>query len=142
MSVFVTSFFVRFANPAWGRVLYKLCLSNWIIEAISLAYSKGQGLPSGVPAHSTRGVVASWALFRDLTIVDICAAASWGSKHTFMRLYCFITWLIVFFWLGPEVGVRQCAGCSFIRVTTIPCGFEPWAAMAAHEYTVSRFLCV
>jgi hypothetical protein len=27
---------------------------------------------------------------------------------------------------------------SIIRVTTVSCGFEPWAPVAAHKYTVSR----
>ena len=30
--------------------------------------------------------------------------------------------------------------CAFIRVTTVPCGFVPWAAVAVCGYSVSRLL--
>ena len=80
---------ICFANPARGRVLSMQRFSHWIVEAFSLAYSSmGQGSPSGVHVHSTRSLVASWALFKELTIGDICAAVSWASPHTFVRFYC------------------------------------------------------
>lgn len=80
--------FVCFANPAKGRALSKQRLSHWIVEAISQAYSsRGLPLPQGVRAHSTRGMAASWALFKGASVSDICAAASWSSPHTFVRFY-------------------------------------------------------
>ena len=80
--------FVCFANPARGKALSKQRLSHWIVEAISLAYSsRGLPLPQGVRAHSTRGMATSWALFRGVSVTDICAAASWSSPHTFVRFY-------------------------------------------------------
>lgn len=80
--------FVCFANPAKGKALSKQRLSHWIVEAISLAYdSKGLPLPHGVRAHSTRGMATSWALFKGVSVSDICAAASWSSPHTFVRFY-------------------------------------------------------
>jgi hypothetical protein len=72
-------------------------------------------------------------LFRGMTIGDICAAACWGSPNT---LYLLLVWLIVFLWLGPEVGVRHRAGCAFVRVTTVPCMFEPWAAAVCKVYII------
>ena len=80
--------FVCFANPARGKALSRLRLSHWIVEAVSLAYnSKGLPLPQGVRAHSTRGMAASWALFKGVSVSDICAAASWSSPNTFVRFY-------------------------------------------------------
>ena len=79
--------------------------------------AKGQGLPSGVRAYSTSGVVASWALFREMTIGDICAAASWGSPTYLgevLSLGCNCCQCVLM--MGPGVGVRQHAGFAFIRV--------------------------
>ena len=41
----------------------------------------------GLQAHSTRGMAASWALFRGVSIQAICDAASWASPMTFVRFY-------------------------------------------------------
>ena len=77
-----------FVNPARGKVLSKPRLSHWIVEYISLSYSsRGLPPPHGVRAHSTRGVAASWALFRGVSVGDVCAAVSWSSPHTFVRFY-------------------------------------------------------
>ncbi len=79
---------VCFANPVKGKALSKQWLSHWIVEAISLAYnSRGLPLPQGGRAHSTRGMTTSWALFKEVSLSDICAAASWSSPHTFVRFY-------------------------------------------------------
>ena len=80
--------FVCFAIPARGKALSKQRLSHWIVEAIAVAYSsKGLALPEGLHAHSTRGVATSWALFRGVSLDQICAVASWSSPHTFVRFY-------------------------------------------------------
>ena len=79
-------FFVCFASLAKGKALLKQRLSHWIVEAISIAYnSRGLPLPQGVRAHSTRGMAASLALFKGVSVSDICAAASWSSPHTFVQ---------------------------------------------------------
>jgi hypothetical protein len=58
------------------------------VEAISLAYEyKGVRPPGGLRAHTTRAIAASWALFKGVSLQDICAAASWASPHTFVRYY-------------------------------------------------------
>ncbi len=63
-------------------------LSHWLIEAISLAYeSRVVRTPGGLRAHSTRGMAASWALFKGVPLQDICAIASWASPHMFSRYY-------------------------------------------------------
>lgn len=80
--------FVCFANPVRGRALSKQRLSHWVVEAISRAYSsKGKELPGRVQAHSTRSVAASWALFKGVSVEDVCSAASWASPHTFLKFY-------------------------------------------------------
>src|SRR4029434_4954509 len=38
-------------------------------------------------AHSTRGVSSSWALLKGVSVEEICKAASWSSRHTFIRFY-------------------------------------------------------
>ena len=82
--------FVSWAPHArWkGKPITKVRLSQWIVEAIQLAYaSSGVELPEGLRAHSTRGMAASWALARGVPIQDVCAAASWSSPLTFATYY-------------------------------------------------------
>ena len=80
--------FVAFGAGVRGKPITKVRLSRWIVEAIQLAYvSKGTPPPGGLRAHSTRGISASWALFRGVSIQDVCAAASWSSPSTFARFY-------------------------------------------------------
>ena len=80
--------FLCFSNPAKGKALSKQRLSHWIVEAVSIAYgSRGLPLPQGVRAHSTRGMAPSWALFKGVSVSDMCTTASWSSLHTFVRFY-------------------------------------------------------
>ena len=80
--------FVSWAKPHWGKPITKQRLSHWIVDAIALAYSSsGLQVPTGLRAHSTRGLATSWALFKGVSIQDICAAASWSSPLTFARFY-------------------------------------------------------
>ncbi|XP_053296886.1 uncharacterized protein LOC128456655 [Pleuronectes platessa] len=80
--------FVSWAKPHWGKPVTKQRLSHWIVDAIALAYSSsGLQVPTGLRAHSTRGLTTSWALFKGVSIQDICAAASWSSPLTFARYY-------------------------------------------------------
>ncbi|XP_075948857.1 uncharacterized protein LOC142951249 [Anarhichas minor] len=80
--------FVSWASPHKGKPLSRQRLSHWIVEAISLAYScRGLQPPQGLRAHSTRGMATSWALFKGVSVKDICAAASWATPHTFVRFY-------------------------------------------------------
>lgn len=80
--------FVSWAKPHLGKPVSKQRISHWIVEAIQLAYSStGLPPPEGLRAHSTRGMATSWALFRGVSIEEICAAASWASPLTFARFY-------------------------------------------------------
>lgn len=82
--------FVSWASQLkWkGKPISKVRLSQWIVEAIQLAYSgAGVELPEGLRAHSTRGMAASWALAGGVSIQDVCAAASWSSPLTFATYY-------------------------------------------------------
>lgn len=77
--------FVFWAGPHRGKPVMKQCLSHWVVQAIALAYSN-QGLqpPEGSCAHSTRGLVTSWALFMAVDLQEIFAGASWSSPLTFV----------------------------------------------------------
>lgn len=80
--------FVSWASPHRGKPVTKQRLSHWVVESIALAYTcQGLLAPQGLRAHSTRGLAASWALFRGVSIQDICAAACWSSPLTFVRFY-------------------------------------------------------
>ncbi|XP_016341804.1 uncharacterized protein LOC107688601 [Sinocyclocheilus anshuiensis] len=80
--------FISWAPQNTGNPISKQHLSHWLVEAISLAYeSKGVQPPEGLKAHSIRGMAVSWALFKGVSLQDICAAASWASPHTFVRYY-------------------------------------------------------
>ncbi len=80
--------FVSWAEPRRGQPVTKQRLAHWVVEAIALAYkSRDLQPPAGLRAHSTRGMAASWALFRGVSVQDICSAASWSSPLTFVRFY-------------------------------------------------------
>ena len=77
--------FVSWAARMVGTTITKQRLSHWIVEAIQWAYSsKGMQPPDALRAHSTRGVVASWALLKGVSIQDLCAATSWSSPLTLL----------------------------------------------------------
>lgn len=78
--------FVSWVKP--HKSISKQRLSHWIVEAIVLAYtSMGKVPPAELRAHSTRGMATSWALFKGVSVQDICAAASWATPSTFARFY-------------------------------------------------------
>lgn len=80
--------FLCYGGSKMGCAVSKQRLSHWIVEVIRLAYRTGScSLPSGVKAHSTRSVAASWAALRGVSLETICAAASWASPSTFARFY-------------------------------------------------------
>ena len=80
--------FVSWANPHKGKPVTRQRLSHWIVGAIALAYtSQGLQAPTGLHSRSTRGLATSWALFKGVSIQDICAATSWSSPLTFVRFY-------------------------------------------------------
>ena len=83
-----TQLFVSWDPRAPGRPITKIRLSQWIVEAIEQAYtSRDRAPPVGLRAHSTRGLAASWALCRGVSIQDVCSAASWASSSTFATFY-------------------------------------------------------
>ena len=76
---------VCYGGPRKGQALSSEGLSTWLQRVISA--SLGPGERDGVRAHSTRGVAASVALLRGVSVPDICRAARWGSARTFARFY-------------------------------------------------------
>ncbi len=86
--------FVSWMKPHTGKSITKQRLSHWIVEAISLAYSS-KGLvspPPGLRAHSTRGMSTSWALFKRVTLQDICEANIVGPHR--IHLQGSINWML------------------------------------------------
>ncbi len=80
--------FVSRADSHRGKPISRQRLSHWVVEAIIVGYnSMGLSPPEGLRAHSTWGLATSWALFKGVSIQDICAAASWASPHIFVRFY-------------------------------------------------------
>ncbi len=80
--------FVSWALSYRGKPISQQRLSHWIVDAIRLTYeNKGQKAPMGLRAHSTRGTATSLALFKGVSVKDICKAASWALPHTFVRFY-------------------------------------------------------
>lgn len=55
---------------SWGQVPV-------LTVAFLLDWNKGLLLPQGMRAHSTRSMVASWALFKGVSVTAICAVTSW-----------------------------------------------------------------
>ena len=83
-----TQLFVSWDPKTVGQPISKVRLSQWIVEAIERAYSSRDLVPPvGLRAHSTRGMAASWALCRGVSIQDVCSAASWASSSTFATFY-------------------------------------------------------
>ena len=65
--------FVCFGESVRGQAVSKQRLARWVVRAIELAYSSaGLAPPTGVVAHSTRGMAASWALFRGASLEEVC----------------------------------------------------------------------
>ena len=80
--------FVAWDPQRKGHPITKVRLSQWVVEAIQLAYAeRGVQPPEGLRAHSTRGMSASWALAKGASLQDVCTAASWSSPSTFATYY-------------------------------------------------------
>lgn len=67
--------------------------SQWVVEVISHVYAcKNAQMPSGVPAHFTRGVDASWALFKGVSMEYFCWALWWAGLPLICSL-SFTVWM-------------------------------------------------
>ncbi|XP_044137194.1 uncharacterized protein LOC122928435 isoform X1 [Bufo gargarizans] len=83
-----SSLFVLFAGARKGNTASKSTIARWIRELISLAYScSGLSPPLSLKAHSTRAMSTSWAERSNVSIVQICRAATWASPSTFYKHY-------------------------------------------------------
>ncbi len=80
--------FLCYGGHNRGCAVSKQRLSHWVVNVIAQAYrASGRPPPAGVRCHSTRGIAASWAALKGVSLEDICAAASWASPNTFTRFY-------------------------------------------------------
>jgi len=81
-------FFVAFGGAKKGQAVSKMTIARWIRCCIQLAYkSQRQPLPTGLKAHQTRSVAATWAQFNGTSLLDICKTATWSDGCTFARHY-------------------------------------------------------
>jgi hypothetical protein len=79
---------VCFSGPRKGKAAAKATISAWVKKAITLAYKASRKeLPTGIKAHQTRGMAATWAQFHNTSLKDICDTASWGDASTFAKHY-------------------------------------------------------
>ena len=84
-----TRLFIAF-KKGYEQDIAKNTISGWIKKAIVLAYnssSEEQRTVAGVKAHDVRGVAASLALLRNVSIDAILEACSWRSHSTFTWFY-------------------------------------------------------
>jgi len=80
--------FVCYSGPRRGYAASKITIARWIRSCIQHAYKAiGKPLPTGLKAHQTRSVAASWAQFNGSSIADICKTATWSDGCTFARFY-------------------------------------------------------
>ncbi|CAJ0921749.1 unnamed protein product [Ranitomeya imitator] len=71
-----------------GLPASKATIALWIRTAILEAYRvKNRVPPTGVKAHSTRAVGASWAVHHRASALQLCKAVTWSSIHTFAKFY-------------------------------------------------------
>ncbi len=109
---------VCFGAGRKGLAVSKHTISHWVRDAwpISLAYEV-HSLPSplDIRAHSTRGVASSTALFRGVSLEDICMVAGWSSPHTFGKFYNLVVNTapgsqVLSAWTSCVFGVLVCNG--------------------------------
>ena len=80
--------FVSFGPGRSRSAVLRSSLSRWVVDAIKMAYdSAGVPVPEGLRAHSTRGVAASWAVTRGVSVEEVCMVANWSSPSTFLTFY-------------------------------------------------------
>ena len=73
--------FVSRLTPRTGKPVSQQRLPHWIVDAICLSYRCNDADPPGeVRAHSNGSTATSWALFRGVSVQDICA--SWATLHS------------------------------------------------------------
>lgn len=79
---------VQFQGPNKGSKASKITIARWIRLAITLCYEiKKKSPPSSIKAHSTRSMATSWAELANVSIEQICRAATWATPSTFFRHY-------------------------------------------------------
>lgn len=82
---------ISWSGPHKGRPITKQWLSYWIVEPIALGYaSQGLQVEKGLWAHSTHGLVASWAI-RDVRGTEL-QATGWTSQSETSRSWYFEIW--------------------------------------------------
>jgi integrase len=84
-----TRLFIAF-KQGYDKDIVANTVSGWIKKTVQLTYSlsnQEDQLTAGVRAHDVRGLAASWALLRNVSMDEILAACSWKSHNTFTSFY-------------------------------------------------------
>ena len=64
-------------GPKKGQAAAKSTISRWIKQLITQAYGlKGLPPPVSLKAHSTRAMGASWAAHHQISMAQVCKAAT------------------------------------------------------------------
>lgn len=80
--------FLTYAPHHVGMPVSSQRFSKWISATIALCYELERvPVPGKLLAHSTRKMASSHAFFDNVSLEDICAAATWASPSTFIRHY-------------------------------------------------------
>lgn len=81
--------FVLCTKPSVEKPVFKQRLSQWIVEAISLFLQilVGDSSPHIVFMNIPCGLASSWALFKEVSIKEVCAATFSVFSDTFARFY-------------------------------------------------------
>lgn len=83
-----SSCFFAVAQRWPGGKFWPQWLSHWLCDTTTVANgAKGCTAPEGLWVHSTRGMAASAALFRSVSVSDICSAALRSSPSPLIKYY-------------------------------------------------------
>lgn len=79
---------LQFQGVNKGLKASKITIARWIKMTISTCYGiRNIPPPQSIRAHSTRAVATSWAELANVSIEQICKAATWANPSTFFRHY-------------------------------------------------------
>ncbi|XP_068094727.1 uncharacterized protein [Hyperolius riggenbachi] len=79
---------VLFSGVNRGKQASRASIARWIKQTITMAYQlQGKEVPQLIKAHSTRAVSTSWAERAGVSVEQICRAATWSNKNTFVKHY-------------------------------------------------------
>lgn len=79
----ITSSFLGLTIIGWDR----FCVIGWYMWLQCVTKTHIYNLHQGFELTPLKKMATSWALFRGVSIQDMCSLASWASLHTFVRYF-------------------------------------------------------